>query len=303
MRNPRHTLPVARDLKRDGADSASAVRAYYESNTRLFLSLGIGGKTLALRRAVWADGVASLPQAVDYVNTLVAADALSCPAGRNGGALRVLDIGCGVGGSLGFLCGAAGAALQGVGVTISPRQAEIARRQARKRGFSGQLSFLSAEFTAVSGLPLFHCAFAIESFVHFATPAAFFAAAARSVVPGGRVIVVDDFLAENRLSRREGRLVRAFRRGWVLSALCPVSRAAQASAGCGLRLVEDRNLSARLAMLPMSFGVISLLALLVHAVPLPWSYWRSTGGSLALAACQKARLVEYHYLVFEKPEA
>jgi hypothetical protein len=41
----------------------------------------------------------------------------------------------------------------------------------------------------------------------------------------------------------------------------------------------------------------------VRAIPVPWSYWRSTAGSLALATCQKARLVEYHYLVFEKSGA
>jgi len=294
---------VANDLKPGGADPAAAVRAYYEGNTKLFLSLGIGAKSLALRRAVWADGVAGLSEAVDFVNTLVAAEAASCRSRTVDGVLRVLDIGCGVGGSLVFLCRATDAALHGVGVTISPRQAEFARRQARLRGLSGRLSFRTADFTAVSDLREFHCAFAIESFVHFAAPAAFFAAAGRALLPGGRLIVVDDFLSGRRYSPRERRLIEAFRHGWLLASLCPVSRAVGVAGECGLRLVADRDLSPRLSQLPVNASVLSLLSRTVRALPVPWSYWRSTAGSLALAACQKAQLVEYHVLVFEKREA
>ena len=306
MRNPRHTLPVVTDHEGDGARTASAVRNYYEGNTRLFLSLGIGGKTLAMRRAVWATGVQSLSQAVDHVNGLIAAEILSRGAENagerwagarearggsgGGGPLRVLDIGCGVGGSLFFLCGAVGGTMQGVGVTISPRQADVARRQARLRGLARQLSFLAADFTTVVGLPPFHCAFAIESFVHFSTPDVFFAAAARSLEPGGRLVVVDDFLSRERFSPREGRLVLAFQKGWILSSLCTVGRAAGTAAASGLRLVEDRNLSPCLSPLPVSAPVIASLSLLAGALPVPWSYWRSTAGSLALAACQKAQL-------------
>jgi len=297
---------VAADPLVDGARTARAVRDYYERNTRFFLSLGIGAKTLAMRRAVWAAGVENLRQAVDHVNTLVAAEirALGRPRGggdrAKGASLRVLDIGCGVGGSLLFLCRAVGEALQGVGVTISPRQAEIASRQARLRGLARQLSFVAGDFCALAGQSRFHCAFAIESFVHFPAPHAFFEAAARSLEPGGHLVVVDDFLSEERHPPREQRLVDAFRRGWVLSSLCTVDRAALSAAEAGLRLVDNRDLSPFLRQLPPAPPALRALALLVAALPVPWSYWRSTAGSLALAACQKARLVQYRCLVFEK---
>lgn len=290
----------------ESTDDASAVRAYYESNTRLFLSLGIGGRTLAIRRAVWADGVETLQQAVDHVNGLIAAEArLSAAAitALTDGELRILDIGCGVGGSLLFLAGALDSPLQGVGVTISPRQAEIARRQARARGHSARCSFLAADFTHVTGLPLFHLAFAIESFVHFTTPAAFFAAAAKSLAPGGRLIVIDDFLTEMRRSRRERRLVEAFRQGWILPSLCPVGRAVQAAAEYGIRLVEDRNLSACLHQTRLSIRLGWWAVRVMRAIPVPWLYWRSSVGSLALSMSQRAGLIEYHFLVFEKQPA
>ena len=285
---------------------SSAVRAYYESNTRLFLALGIGRRTLAIRRAVWADGVGSLEQAVNYVNGLVAAEAGSRPGAPTDGELRVLDIGCGVGGSLLFLAAAADAPLSGIGVTISPRQANMARRQARIRGLSAQFSFIAADFARLTGLPSFHIAFAIESFVHFAAPAEFFAAAARAIAPGGRLIVVDDFLARERLSPPERRRVDVFRRGWLLPSLCTVGRAVQSGSECGMRLVENRDLSAFLfqpassRMKPASSRMIWWTALVMRALPVPWPYWRSTVGSLALAACRREGLVEYRFLVFEK---
>jgi cyclopropane fatty-acyl-phospholipid synthase-like methyltransferase len=200
-----------------------------------------------MRRAVWAEGVESLPQAVDYVNGLIAEQIRARKVGNRGVEARVLDIGCGVGGSLIFLAGAVGAAFRGTGVTISPHQAEIARRQARKRGLSSKLSFLAADFTAASALSDIHLAFAIESFVHFPTPETFFSAAARSLSPGGRLVLVDDFLSGKNLSRNEGMLVDAFRYGWLLSSLCSTNRAAQAAESQGMRLVEDRDMSSCLA--------------------------------------------------------
>jgi SAM-dependent methyltransferase len=236
---------------------------------------------------------------VNYVNGQVAAAARSSAGATKDGELRVLDIGCGVGGSLLFLAHAVDAPLRGIGVTISPRQAEIARRQARVRGLSGRCSFIAADFARLTGLPLFHLAFAIESFVHFADPAEFFAAAAQATMPGGRLIVIDDFLAGERRSPAERRLVEAFRHGWLLPSLSTVHRTVDVGAGFGMRLVEDRDLSVFLSK-PARSRMTRWAAQVMRALPVPWQYWRSTGGSLALAACRREGLVEYHFLLFEK---
>jgi tocopherol O-methyltransferase len=284
----------------ENSDTAASVRAYYERNTRLFLALGVGRKTLAMRRAVWADGVESLPEAVEYVNGLIAAEARSRAAAMKEGMLHVLDIGCGVGGSLLFLADAVGVPLKGIGVTISPRQAHFARRQAGIRGHSSKCSFVAADFSSLTGLPLFHLAFAIESSVHFAAPAAFFFSAAQSLAPGGRLIVIDDFVGRDGLRNDERQLLEAFRREWLLPSLCSVRQAVQSAQACGLRIVEDRNLSEYLSPFPMNVRLGGWLVRVMRALPVPWPYWRSSVGSLALACCQRAGLVEYHYVVFEK---
>lgn len=277
-----------------------AVRAYYDSNTGLFLRMGIGRRTLAIRRAVWADGVTTLEEAVNYVNRLVAAEAAAMQ--RTG--MRVLDIGCGVGGSLFFLADAVPAPFHGIGITISPVQAETARREARSRGLSARCSFVSGDFTRAAGLPIFHLAFAIESFVHFASPTAFFTAASACLAPGSRLVVVDDFLSSSRKIRStaERRIVEAFRHGWLLSSLCTAERAAQAAGERGLRLVEDRDLSRFLAPLPLGARAGRWAVRVMRALPVPWLYWRSSVGSLAQAACRRAGLIDYRFLVFEKRE-
>jgi len=288
-----------------GLDTAAAVRAYYDRNTALFLRMGIGRKTLAIRRAVWADGVTTLEQAVNYVNALIAAEAarIAAPSG-----LRVLDIGCGVGGSLFYLAYAIGAPFRGVGVTISPVQAETARRQSLARGLSATCRFIAGDFTRVADLAPFQLAFAIESFVHFPSPTAFFAAAARSLGAGRRLVVVDDFLsvkprAGKALSQMRRRMIDAFRYGWVLSSLCSVDHAVQSAGQCGLRLVEDRDLSAYTPRFHMGPRATRLAVRLMRAIPVPWQYWRSTVGSMAQAACRQEGLVEYRFLVFENAGA
>jgi cyclopropane fatty-acyl-phospholipid synthase-like methyltransferase len=279
-----------------GTDTAAAVRAYYDRNTALFLRMGIGRKTLAIRRAVWADGVTNLEQAVNYVNGLIAVQ-----AGRVAGAhqLRVLDIGCGVGGSLFYLASATTTRFQGVGVTISPVQAETARRESVARGLSTRCRFLAGDFTQVPDLASFQLAFAIESFVHFSSPHAFFAAAAHSLEPGGRLVVVDDFLSA--LSPAGSPMIDAFRYGWVLSSLCTVDRALESAKECGLRLVEHRDLSPYTPLFRLGPRVTRLAVTLMRALPVPWQYWRSTVGSMAQAACRQEGLLDYRILVFERP--
>lgn len=79
-----------------------------------------------------------------------------------------------------------------------------------------------------------------------------------------------------------------------------MDRAVRAAAECGLRLVEDRDLSMFLSQLPLGARAGRWAASLMRAIPVPWLYWRSSVGSLALAACRRAGLIDYRFLVFEK---
>src|SRR3954470_6834722 len=94
----------------------TAVRDYYDANTRKFL---LSGGDRAIHRELWGPGVASSDEAVHHTHALV--------LGQLGPhARRVLDLGCGVGAAALYL--ARRRALEVVGVSISPAQVRMGGR-------------------------------------------------------------------------------------------------------------------------------------------------------------------------------
>ena len=142
------------------------VRAYYERNTPIFLRFGRERETQTIHRSVWAEGVSTLPEALTYVNNLVADAVASVAADRPGQTLQLLDLGCGVGGSLFHLAGAIAAHFYGVGVTISPLQCRLARQNAQARGLDARAAFVEADFLRLPLAGEFDLVYAIESLVH-----------------------------------------------------------------------------------------------------------------------------------------
>ena len=72
---------------------------YYDANTKGFLRWGHGGQHLAIHRAVWGPGVRDRTQAFHFVHDLIA------DLARSEGSEALLDLGCGVGGSMIYLAG------------------------------------------------------------------------------------------------------------------------------------------------------------------------------------------------------
>jgi len=143
-------------------------------------------------------------------------DLLLARSGLQAGA-RVLDVGCGVGGTSRHLAAALGCAV--TGVTISGRQVEIATRLTRAAatkdavpdddGFlplaEGRVRFVELDAEkmgdyfstgAGAGAGPFDAVWISEALSHFPDKALFFANAARLLRPGGRLVLADWFKAE-----------------------------------------------------------------------------------------------------------
>ncbi|MEZ5288257.1 MAG: class I SAM-dependent methyltransferase [Vicinamibacterales bacterium] len=109
---------------------------------------------------------------------------------------HVLDLGCGVGGSL--ITMAERRAMRGTGITLSPVQVRLAAERIRAAGLGSRVTCLEGDYAnlppSIGGVTL---AFAIESFVHGPTPERFFAECARVLEPGGQLVIVDDVLRED----------------------------------------------------------------------------------------------------------
>jgi tocopherol O-methyltransferase len=166
---------------------ASEIRRYYDRQTAGFVVLGQGGGLGAIHRAVWGPGVTTREQAFHFVEDRIA-EALEPERREN---LHVVDLGCGVGGSLCNL--AARLPIRGTGITLSPVQARLAMERVRALGLVDRVTCIEGDYTHLpDGLAPADLAFAIESFVHGPSPERFFAECARLVKPGGVLVVCDD---------------------------------------------------------------------------------------------------------------
>lgn len=115
---------------------------------------------------------------------------------------RVLDAGCGVGGSAIFLAKTIGCKV--TGITLSPGQVESAAANARENGVGHLANFVARDYTR-TGFPdeSFDVVWALESFIHAPDKQAFANEAFRLLKPCGRLVIGDYFRKETPLTRRE----------------------------------------------------------------------------------------------------
>lgn len=276
------------------------VRRYYDRNTPRFLTLGHGSSAKAIHRAVWAPEITDREAAIHYVHTLISAYIAGTEAGR------VLDIGCGVGGTILYLAERHSASF--VGVTISPVQASWGNTYIEDSGLSGSCSVVPGDFcrkeilTDIGGG--FDLAYVIEAFLHMSDPGCFFENAAASLRPGGILVVADDFLtprgyaAEHRTKAR--RMVDSFRKGWHAGSLVTPEVFSTWGKQFGFTVKKNDNLTPFLELdrprdlLLRPFAAI--LRLLPHSSPI----LSNIVGGDALQYCLKNDLVEHRFIVLHR---
>ena len=101
---------------------------------------------------------------------------------------RVLDVGCGLGGSARWL--AEQLACPVLGITISPVQAAMARELTQRRRLDALVSYALVDANRLACAPAsFDVVWVIECSEHLADKAAFFASCAALLRPGGRLAV------------------------------------------------------------------------------------------------------------------
>ena len=303
---------------------ASDTAAYYDANTKRFLTFGLGSASGSIHRAVWAPGIHSRLEAMNYVDSLILEElrtlararrphevtgAHDGPAGISGagtsGAVHpsrdplAIDLGCGVGGSIAYLERHVAAHYQGI--TNSRVQREIAIEQAQRRGSN-------AVFTVDDyGDPeLYHSrlprdgvdlVYMIESFVHASDPETVLQGVARVLRPGGRLVICDDMLASP--DAVDSATVAAFARGWHVHNLLTVDRLTAIAASHGLERVGNRDLTPHVELRRPRDRVIRLIAPLIPRLGLKTPFWDNMYGGDALQRGLLGGLLQYRYVVFE----
>jgi cyclopropane fatty-acyl-phospholipid synthase-like methyltransferase len=146
---------------------------------------------------------------------------------------RVLDAGCGVGGSSMWLAAQRGAEV--VGITLSERQVMHAGRLAAQRALGDRVRFEQADYTHTP-FPAgsFDVVWAIESVCHAPDKPAFYREAVRLLRPGGRLVMADFVRAQRPLDQTGERLLHEWLDGWAISDLDTGEERLHAAAAAGL---------------------------------------------------------------------
>jgi SAM-dependent methyltransferase len=281
----------ARSTERDAATGAYYDRLSGWTTLARFAGYGGGHDKLAVHRAL-ADPRAGGRPTVTRLHDVLLAALPSPPSGR------VLDAGCGFGGTMLDLAGRCSA--QFTGLTLSERQAAVGRAAAAKAGLGHRIAIEIGSYDSPPAGP-FDLAVAIESLAHSPDPETSIAAVAARLAPTGRLAIADDMPEARARGTRD---LALFQSGWRLPILATAGELKSALARRGLAIVADRDLTSELRPRALTqVARLEKLNRLLHRFA-PSAGLRalldSYLGGLALERLYRAGLMRYRLIVAER---
>lgn len=155
---------------------------------------------------------------------------------RNGS--RILDIGCGFGGTSIYLAEKYGAST--TGITISPVQVQMATEAATKKNLDA--SFLLMDAEDMQFAQPFDLLWSVESISHYHDPRKFFASAVKFLKPGGCFALTDWFQKENLSPADRKKYIEPIEKGMMVE-LRGMDEYSDFLVSSGLQVVHRQDLS------------------------------------------------------------
>lgn len=180
-----------------------------ESDYRTFWDLD---RSMAMHAGFWDQQTTSLAEALARENEILAQYAHITSQDR------VLDAGCGIGGSSLFLAKTFGCKV--TGITLSDHQVQIASENAKKYLVDHLVNFQTMDFCHTD-FPnaSFDVIWGIESICHAEDKAEFIKEAYRLLTPGGRLIVADGFSSRTDFVKKQKEDMHQWLNGWGVESL------------------------------------------------------------------------------------
>jgi tocopherol O-methyltransferase len=125
---------------------------------------------------------------------------------------KILDAGCGFGGSSIYLAKRYKA--EATGITISPVQVETANQAAQKARVNAKFLLMDAE--AMEFNTLFDVVWSVESIAHYQDKGRFFASAAKLLKPSGTLAIIDWFKKTNLKPGEYEKFLRPIEKGMLV---------------------------------------------------------------------------------------
>jgi tocopherol O-methyltransferase len=125
---------------------------------------------------------------------------------------RILDIGCGFGGTSLYLAKNYG--VSATGITISPVQVQMAKEATAKTNLDASFLLMDAEEMQFAGP--FDVLWSVESISHYHDPRKFFASAVKLLKPGGCFALTDWFQKENLSPANKKKFIAPIEKGMMV---------------------------------------------------------------------------------------
>lgn len=213
--------------------------------------------------------------------------------------LRVLDAGCGLGGTMLALAAARGATC--VGLTLSDSQAATANAEAERAGAASRVQALIRSYDDPPPGP-FDVVIAIESLAHSLDPTASVRRLAMVLAPAGLFVIVDDMPEVSANSQLD---LSLFKRGWQCPVLASESAYVDVLTESGLTIDVRQDLTNQCRPRTLNrIAQLMWLNRLAHRVVQSRALEHvmdSHQGGLALERLLRSGHVRYRMLIASKP--
>jgi tocopherol O-methyltransferase len=214
---------------------------------------------------------------------------------------RVLDVGCGVGGTSIYLHKTLGAKV--TGITISPAQIEIGNKLARDSHAKIKLMLMDASRLGLADHVgrSFDVVWSVEAISHFNKKADFFHAASRLLKAGGKLVVADWFKSNILTAAQERKYIRPIEKAMLVPRLESLNSYVNYMNRAGLNVTMFEAASAKVARTwDISLGLLKNPALWKLAVGHGSDLVNFLKGFAAMKAGFKSKAFEYGIIIAQK---
>lgn len=191
-----------------------------------------------LHYGVWDENTKSISEAVINLNKLLSELVEIKPQAR------LLDAGCGVGGSSLFL--AETKQCQTTGITLSQKQVITASNYAKAKGLSAQCEFMECSYTSTPFEDQsFDVSWAVESLGSALKKEDFFSEMHRILKPGGKILIADTFKSYS-YPIEENKDMQKMLNPWAISDILSKDELVELAKSYGFKLVASNDVTAQI---------------------------------------------------------
>ncbi|MEO5945521.1 MAG: methyltransferase domain-containing protein [Chitinophagaceae bacterium] len=207
---------------------------YYKDTENAYKDSWDLKNSLAIHYGYWDEKVKSFPESLLRMNEVMIEAAAIKPTDK------VLDAGCGVGGSSIFMATVLGCNV--TGITLSERQVQQAKENAAKKNVAGLVDFKAMNYSTTDFSDAsFDVVWGCESICYADDKEKFIKEAFRLLKPGGRLVVADGFVTD--FANNENPIIRQWADGWQVNYLESPDRFQNFMQAAGFTDINYRNIS------------------------------------------------------------